>query len=294
MTAADTPWTGAIDPLTLVLLNGFAIALLVGSIIAWIRHFRTPKAVAASGSLQPWSISWLDAVAIVGSAVVLIWFSQNLIAALLRLYHGNGFSSANLGLWEMIAFGLVVQLALLLTVILGKAIFPQQFPPLWRERRWHFFATLRVLADAYLRFLPIVLLVMFGWTQLLMLAANWGWIEPAQPQLLVTSFAGSEDRLAQLVFAFMAVVVAPIAEELFFRGVLYRFLKAKTGLIPALLLSAVLFALVHYSLHAFVGLVVLGVLLAVLYEKTADLRVSILFHAAFNMTSLAVLMLVGS
>jgi membrane protease YdiL (CAAX protease family) len=289
MSAANTTWASEVDPLTLLLLNAFAIILLIGSVIAWSRRLRRPK--ISGGYLSCWSLSWLDAVAIIGSAVVMIWFAQNLVMAMLRLYHGEDFSLSDPSLWILVAFGLAVQLPLLLTVVLGRIFFPKHFPRYLRERRLDTGESLRILADVYFRYLPVVMLIMLGWTFLLGLAADSGWIDPPEPQLLVTAFAFADDWLARLTFFILAVVVAPIAEELFFRGIVYRFFKEKIGLSLAMLLSAVLFAMVHNSLHAFAGLVVLGILLAHLYERTGDIRVPIFFHAAFNLTSLIVLSL---
>jgi membrane protease YdiL (CAAX protease family) len=292
MTSADSVLTSEVDPVTLLLMNAFAIALLVGCVIAWTRRLRRGSPGAGGEPLSHWSLNWLDAVAIVGSAFILIWFAQNLVAVLLQLYQGEDFTLVDPGLWTLVAFGLAVQLPLLLTVVLGRLIFPKHFPCRLRERRVALAESGRIVADAYFRFLPLVMLIMLGWTLLLGFAAESGWIPPAEPQLLVTVFAFADDWLARLAFFFLAVVLAPVAEELFFRGVIYRFFKAKIGMTLAMLLSAVLFALVHNSLHAFVGLVVLGVLLARLYESTGDIRVPMLFHAAFNLTSLLVLSLV--
>ncbi len=289
MNSADTTWASEVEPVPLLFLNAFVIILLVGCAIAWSRRLRRPS--VSGGYLSPWSLSWLDAVAIIGSAIVLIWFAQNFVVAMLRLYHGGDFSLSDPSLWILVAFGLAVQLPLLLTVVLGRILFPKHFPRFLRERRLEVGESLRILADVYFRFLPVVMLIMLGWTFLLGLAAKSGWIDPVEPQLLVTAFAFADDWLARLAFFILAVVVAPIAEELFFRGIVYRFFKEKIGLSLAMLLSAVLFAMVHNSLHAFAGLVVFGVLLAHLYERTGDIRVPIFFHAAFNLTSLLILSL---
>lgn len=294
MNATDNHLAAGLDPLALLLVNAFAIALLVGCLIAWSRHWRRSRAAVGQGAgLSPWQLSWLDAICIVGSAAILIWFGQNAVAAAMQAYHGEDFDLSDPRLWTLIAFGLAVQLPLLLTVCFGRLIFPNHFPRRFSENRMGLAECLRWVADAYFRFLPLVMLVMLAWTLLLGVAAESGYIKQPQPQLLVTVFAFEDDWLARIAFFCLAVVVAPIAEELFFRGVLYRFLKEKFGLSLAMLSSATLFAMVHGSLHAFLGLLVLGVLLSHVYEKSRDIRVPILFHAAFNLTSLLMLSLVS-
>ena len=85
-----------------------------------------------------------------------------------------------------------------------------------------------------------------------------------------------------------AAVIAPVAEEMFFRGMLQNFLMGatkRTGL--AIVLGAAAFALVHFSQpHALPALFFLGILLGVAYVRTGKLVVPIVIHAAFNFKTL--------
>jgi membrane protease YdiL (CAAX protease family) len=85
-----------------------------------------------------------------------------------------------------------------------------------------------------------------------------------------------------------AAMIAPLAEEMFFRGILQNFLSGatkKTGL--AVALSATAFAAVHFSQpHAVPALFFLGVLLSAAYVRTGRLYVPIVIHAAFNLKTL--------
>jgi membrane protease YdiL (CAAX protease family) len=85
-----------------------------------------------------------------------------------------------------------------------------------------------------------------------------------------------------------AAVVAPVAEEIFFRGVLQNFLigaTRRTGL--AIVLSGAAFALVHFSQpHALPALFFLGILLGAAYVRTGRLIVPIVIHAVFNLKTL--------
>jgi membrane protease YdiL (CAAX protease family) len=91
----------------------------------------------------------------------------------------------------------------------------------------------------------------------------------------------------------MAVALAPIVEELIFRGCLYRFLKSQTTILPAQIISGILFSLIHANIFSFLPLVLVGVLLARVYEKTGSILVSIWFHAFFNGYTLLMLFLVN-
>ena len=82
--------------------------------------------------------------------------------------------------------------------------------------------------------------------------------------------------------AFFALVVAPLTEELFFRGILYRTLKSLLNAGPAMLVTSFAFAAAHMNQLAFAPLFALSFFLILAYEKTGHLAVPILYHACFN------------
>lgn len=78
-------------------------------------------------------------------------------------------------------------------------------------------------------------------------------------------------------------ILAPIAEELLFRGMLYDFFRQKTGVLWAVLITSGLFGLAHYdSFAVVVSTFVMGVVMAYVVEKTKSLWVSIFIHVATN------------
>ena len=115
---------------------------------------------------------------------------------------------------------------------------------------------------------------------------------PVTPQPLVELFsqvAGKGDRLAIAKIVFAGVIVAPICEELLFRGFFYGVWKRYLGPLGAGFLSCLLFAAFHTSLAAFAGLFVLAVCFNLAYERTGSLLVPIGMHALFNLLNLLVL-----
>jgi membrane protease YdiL (CAAX protease family) len=88
------------------------------------------------------------------------------------------------------------------------------------------------------------------------------------------------------------LVVAPIAEELFFRGVVYNAWEREWGPRVALFGSAALFAAVHTSLFALAPIFVLGLALALVYRATRSLPASMALHASFNTISVIIAFLV--
>lgn len=96
----------------------------------------------------------------------------------------------------------------------------------------------------------------------------------------------------------LAVVVAPVAEELFFRGMLYRSIRDRHGVVAGLACSSVLFGLVHYvpapaadAVFLQVVMVFTGIGLALIYERRGNLLGSIAAHAAFN--TIGVILILG-
>lgn len=80
----------------------------------------------------------------------------------------------------------------------------------------------------------------------------------------------------------LAVAIAPVAEESFFRGFILGGLRGRVGLWAAAGLSAALFALSHAQLGALVPIFALGLLLAGLYVQTRAIWPAMLVHAGYN------------
>lgn len=77
-------------------------------------------------------------------------------------------------------------------------------------------------------------------------------------------------------------IIIPIAEELVFRGVVYQRLRIHFDVPKALILSAVIFGIVHTNVVQFIYATLLGSLLAFLYEKSGFFYVPVLGHAVAN------------
>lgn len=80
----------------------------------------------------------------------------------------------------------------------------------------------------------------------------------------------------------LACVIGPIAEELFFRGVLFGALRQRFTRVAAILLSGAVFSLVHTNLIGFLPIMLLGCLLAYLYERTGSLASPLSVHIIHN------------
>jgi membrane protease YdiL (CAAX protease family) len=87
------------------------------------------------------------------------------------------------------------------------------------------------------------------------------------------------------------IIMAPIAEELLFRGILFNTIKHAGYPLAGMFASAVLFALVHGSVALMLPLFVMGFALAWLYERSGSLIAPIVMHATFNAINFTILKL---
>lgn len=93
-----------------------------------------------------------------------------------------------------------------------------------------------------------------------------------------------------LFLVLVAMVAAPLVEELVFRGVLFRKLRFQRGAGPALMLTTLLFAVLHPGRQ--LNMALLGIQLILLYTSTRTLLAPVLAHLINN--SLAVVGLLAS
>ena len=110
---------------------------------------------------------------------------------------------------------------------------------------------------------------------------------PQKEQGLIPQNWDSSKIAPFAAFAFVVIVVAPIVEELQFRGVGYGLLQ-RFGPTVAVLLVGLAFALVHGLIAGFPVILVFGTGLAYLRSRTDSIYPCMLLHASFNAFGLIV------
>ncbi|MDT0161308.1 MULTISPECIES: CPBP family intramembrane glutamic endopeptidase [Bacillus] len=86
-----------------------------------------------------------------------------------------------------------------------------------------------------------------------------------------------------LIAFISAAVISPIYEEIFYRGFLYRWLRARMGLTGALLLSSLIFTIIHIPTYNVMPVNFFsGILFALAYERTGSIWPSVLIHGLTN------------
>lgn len=172
--------------------------------------------------------------------------------------------------------------------------------------------TASLVADLGLRFRPVDVAgigIGVGGQLLLDLA-----YAPFISHHIIRNFTGPTHKLfgashgwGYLVVAVLTVCGAPVFEELFFRGLLFKalarlFAPAVPGptarrawaVVAAVALDGVLFGLAHWELYQFAGLAAFGAVLAWTSYRTNRLGMNIVAHASFNLWAVVATYLAGS
>lgn len=99
-----------------------------------------------------------------------------------------------------------------------------------------------------------------------------------------------QDFNSKIYYAITAVILAPIIEEIVFRGIILNRFRTKWGIGKAIILSSVLFGILHYEL-AVTGALTLGICLALIYLRTENILVPITIHFINNLIATAFMFL---
>jgi len=134
----------------------------------------------------------------------------------------------------------------------------------------------------------VILLVAFPLQQLsIVLMEKVGW--KPEDEMAVSLLLNATSRAAGIYLGFFAVVLAPVAEEFIFRGVLFPYIKQLGFPKLAWIGLSLVFALIHGDAAIFIPLFALSLALTYLYEKTDCLLAPIFAHALFNAVNLVLI-----
>lgn len=116
-------------------------------------------------------------------------------------------------------------------------------------------------------------------------------LDPVIDKVFPVSAVDYQEALTSLLkspaTAFIRVCLfAPIAEEILMRGFILTGLRNKYGIVVALVVSTILFALLHFNFGHTLSAIVSGLIIGLLYIKTNSLFCCILAHSLYNSISI--------
>jgi len=271
------------DPTFWAIAGAFVVALLWAGVVVVAKRNRRraprPGDLMRGGKVD---VSYFRAIDLVGVAWIVgiyVWLSlaQTLAASAVDQQRVMGMAD----LWVSIGFQCVM--ASMVVFVMA----PRARAMVWLGLRWQGWRSQIALAPATV----VAMWLVFG---VLETAGYMRWLESFGIDTLQDSVRALQKRddVAFLVLMqFSAIVVAPICEEVVFRGYLYGVAKRYCGPVAAALCTALIFSAAHASLVALLPLAIFGLLLAWLYERTGSLWAPIASHACFNAVTVVLVML---
>jgi hypothetical protein len=270
-----TPPLSAFATLVLVFELGCVAA---GLGVLW-RHGLSPAARAAPPQLRAWDAPWPEFLTFVASVLLGTFFLAALAGLVAR-------QAGLVGHAATIANGAGAQLGMLLGVFLHHRV----LAPSAKNARAPAGTLLRSGVAVFLAALPPLLLTAHLWEFALRAVGL-----PTARQDLIRILTEIESPVLLAAMVILAVLIAPLTEELVFRGGVFRYLRNRWPRWAALLLPSIFFAALHVNWSTLEGLssalplVVLAIFFSLAYERTGQLGTAVVAHACFNLNTLLVL-----
>ena len=277
--------TGISSNVVLGLIPIVFLGIIASSIILWLdKKKQNPLNIGQKiSSLSKWEIPWIDVFLFLFSAYLFVLLSNSTIGLFIEKPEGDSISNLTPKIAILSICALHIPLGI--NFFLFQNLFFKNRALILNEKQTDISQDIIKAGVYFIQLLPLIWILSILWNILLGFLQELSLIDQFPAQALVELLTKDIGLYYFALLAFCGIVIAPIIEEILFRGCIYRFLKGKTSLLKAQLLSATLFALLHANLHSFLPLVFIGFILARIYESSGNIKQSILFHGFFNATS---------
>lgn len=276
-----------IENLWAVLYLGLVLLAGIGVIIAWIMRASAPGRLRER-LVEPWRALPGDFWLFLCCLMSWFWIASAVLSIFAETLNPD---PENPSIVYIAIAGLLLQggMAGILAIFFHSTY--QGADPQLSSRRVGLLHAAVYGVAGFLALFPVVFLLQLIWGQAFELLRGLGLDIPLETQDSVRLLGDQSNPWVTVVMTSLAVVVAPVVEEAVFRGGIYRFLKGRVPLWLAIGASSVAFSLVHYNLQSFPGLMAVGIACCLAYEFTGSLRVPVILHAAFNLNSIFMVLL---
>jgi hypothetical protein len=274
----ENAWAVAAVYLALIAL-GFAVDL--GLVISFLRKpSRWPEQVARLES-RPWSVRQ---GAFLLLALMALYFAATVFQPLIDEWFGG--AGGEKGALRIVIQGVsfhLIGLGIVILSLLRRRV-------AWREAFG--LESRAILRDVgkgmlfYLAALPFVVFYTFLYQVVL---RGVGYEIIMQEVALVV--AGEQSFWMRVCLMGLAVVLAPLFEEILFRGIGLPLIARKWGVAPAVAAVSLFFAAIHFHLPSMMPLFVIAVAFSLAYIHSGSIVVPIVMHGLFNGVNVAMLMM---
>lgn len=225
------------------------------------------KLVLSESPLHKRNLNWIDLVFVLsGVAFIYVFLTYGTLWFMGIWPHERGVIYLN-------AF--MTQLAFALLLLWLKTVRGWK----WSDFGWNA-VPVRKFWSTVLKIYALAWLINFSYAIFLY---NYGLTPPDTD--VYTKILGQATWYTLLLNLVLAGVLAPIVEEILFRGVIYGSLQAYFGKWTAAVFSAVIFSTLHFQAYGFFPRFVLGIALVYLYDKYKSLYPSVALHALNNIVA---------
>ena len=262
--------------LSLSSLLVFAVILLGMLIDAALVSFKLAKRKFDIATLKPAPVRWnlVD----VGRVAILFLFFGYMLVIIESLLIGELPILKNDNFRMMLNSSILDTLAVVFIIYFTVGQYKEKLVALGISLK-NFFKNVFYGIIGYIAAVPVLVAALFIVVALINLTKY-----VPEKQAVVELFM-KEDNAPFLIYTgIFAAFAGPIVEELFFRGFMYGAFKKSIGIFWAAILTSTLFAALHTHIVGFLPILILGMLLAYLYEKTGTLVSSITVHTIHNLS----------
>lgn len=238
------------------------------------RPVKTPKQPKRPARHHDWKM-----LAVIPGWVLASFIGANLLVyGLLQLFkalHISPTAYMSMSVFETIAAAVIYLLAFVIAFsvpyFFGRGRVSLKTLGLTRLMTW---------SDIGLAPLAFIAYIVLSWLFVTLAVVFFPWFSPDQAQDV--GFRNLTDRTGYLLAFTTLVIVAPIAEELLFRGYLYGKLRKHVPIYAAILMTSLLFGAVHLQWNVGVNVFALSIVMCGLRELTGSIWAGILLHMIKN------------
>lgn len=253
------------------------IVILIASVLKEKKYALPYQDTPDSSGNQP-----LSSLNLIGVGVILTFFATTMLAQQLAPAPDNLTREITPELLIINIIGQMFPAVIVLAILISQRISLVSFFGL---RMAHSYRLLYIApATVVITYLFMIILGALGYEEWLVQIFG----QKIEVQQAVKIYQDADEIIIRGLLAFSVVIVAPVVEEIIFRGYIYKVTKRFTARIFSTVVSAVLFSVVHNYIPGLLPLAFLAILLTISYEMTGSLWAPISIHALFNASTLIV------